>query len=146
DRDPSLRPGFMALERHIRMAAPVQTETVRVPGSPGRPGKYTWTPDSPFNYMALWAVERVSVAYDREKIGKIDWYNWGARKLLDQQEKDGSWKSRRGDVLSTSSNVDTAWALLFLRRSNPAPDLLLLLKGFLPPPKESPASSMSPQK
>jgi hypothetical protein len=91
--------------------------------------------------MALWAVERVGVAYDREKIGKIDWYNWGARKLLDQQEKDGSWKSRRGDVLSTSSNVDTAWALLFLRRSNPAPDLLLLLKGILPPPKGSPASS-----
>jgi hypothetical protein len=145
EKDPGLRYGFAALERHIRMTTPVQTETLHVPGTQGRPGKYTWTPDSPHIYMALWAVERVGVAYDRAKIGKIDWYHWGARKLLDQQEKDGSWKSKRGDVLSTSANVDTAWALLFLRRSNPAPDLMLLLKGILPTRKETPSSSTPSQ-
>jgi hypothetical protein len=143
DKDPALRQGFAALEKHIRMDTPVQTAPIRVPGSPGRPGKYPWTPESRFVYMALWAIERVGVAYDREKIGKIDWYHWGARKLLEQQEKVGSWKSRSGDqeILSTSTNVDTAWALLFLRRSNPAPDLFMLLKGIQPPPK---GASFSP--
>lgn len=81
----------------------------------------------PFLYMTLWSIERVAVVYDRDKIGKINWYNWGARLLLEWQGKDGSWSSN----LSTPG-LDSAFALLFLSRANPAPDLYQVLKGVLP--------------
>src|SRR5262249_53608649 len=38
EKDPALRQGFHALERHIRMTAPVQTAPLRVAGSAGQMG------------------------------------------------------------------------------------------------------------
>jgi hypothetical protein len=139
EKDQALRKGFAALESSMKGVQPA------LPTALGARA-FSWDPEGLFYYMALWSVERVAVTYDRDKIGKIDWYNWGARKLLAQQEMDGSWKSKSkgGDVLSTSTNIDTAWAVLFLRRSNPAPDLFQLLKGVLPPPKEGSTGSGSP--
>src|SRR5262249_46473605 len=91
ENDPSLRKGLAALERYLSADA-----------ARPKPGQYTWKPDSGFTYMALWSVERVGVAYDREQIGKIGWYNWGARKLVAQQLADGSWNSKPGAALSTA--------------------------------------------
>jgi hypothetical protein len=65
----------------------------------------------------FWSLERVGVIYGLDKIGKTDWYAFGADWLLPEQRADGSWRGRYGP------DVDTAFALLFLARSNLARDL-----------------------
>jgi hypothetical protein len=75
-------------------------------------------------YYFLWALERVAVAYDLEKFGRTNWYDWGAGILLRNQQGDGSWSNGwqwRGPP-------DTCFALLFLRRANLTWDLTRLLK------------------
>jgi hypothetical protein len=64
----------------------------------------------------LWSVERVAVALGLSRIGHVDWYNRGASVLLQTQQAEGAWRSGRGPGPSEIS--DTAFALLFLRRSN----------------------------
>jgi len=65
----------------------------------------------------LWSLERVGVVYGLEKIGKLDWYQLGADILIPSQNRDGSWGGGYGP------EVDTAFALLFLARSNLVRDL-----------------------
>lgn len=60
-----------------------------------------------------WSLERVGVVYGLEKIGKTDWYQYGANHLIPLQGADGSW----------GRDVDTAFALLFLAKSNLVRDL-----------------------
>ncbi len=73
-------------------------------------------------YYFLWSLERVCVAYGLDKIGKTDWYEWGADFLLANQALDGSWKGQFGN------GPDTCFALLFLKRANLAQDLSRVLK------------------
>jgi len=63
----------------------------------------------------FWSLERVGVVYGLEKIGNVNWYEVGADTLLEKQRRDGSWGS--------SAEVDTAFAILFLARSNLVRDL-----------------------
>lgn len=56
----------------------------------------------------LYALERVGVLLDVPKLGKHDWYNEGAIVLLNTQMSNGRWANGR---------VDTAFALLFLKRA-----------------------------
>ena len=74
----------------------------------------------------LWSVERVGVIYGLNKIGGIDWYEVGAEELVAAQNISGSWgRGGRG------AEVDTAFAILFLVRSNPALELSnSLQRGF----------------
>jgi hypothetical protein len=66
----------------------------------------------------LWSVERVSVVYGIEKIGGIDWFDVGSTAIVRAQKPDGSWA-----VGGYSMEVNTAFAVLFLSRSNLARDL-----------------------
>ena len=66
----------------------------------------------------LWSLERVGVVYGLDTIGGIDWYDAGAAALVPSQSPDGSWRKVGG-----GSEVDTAFALLFLARSNLVRDL-----------------------
>ena len=68
-------------------------------------------------YYTLWSVERVAVAYGLDKIGKADWYEWGCGLLLPSQQQGGSWQGKEGE------EVSTAFALLFLSKSNYVADL-----------------------
>ena len=70
----------------------------------------------------LWCVERVAVIYGMERIENKDWYRWGRKWLLDTQSPDGSWSDRYGP------EIDTAFAVLFLTRDNPAQDLTVKLQ------------------
>lgn len=70
-----------------------------------------------------WSVERVGVAYNLERIGGVDWYEWGAPSLLKLQAANGSWGSSYGE------DVGTSFAILFLTRANFAVDLTAKLKG-----------------
>jgi len=103
----------------------------------------------------LWSLERVGVVYGVEKIGGVDWYAAGAAVLLPAQNADGSWGGKGGYGV----DVDTAFALLFLARSNPFRDLTAKLrrepvgaelragagaKATAPAPVPAPAPALAP--
>jgi hypothetical protein len=102
-KDPAIRAGFLALGRVI-----------------GQPPVEVGLGDM---YYLLWSVERVAVAYGLRTIGNKDWYAWGAALLLAAQQPDGGWLGKFG------TDVDTSFALLFLRRANLSQDLTAYLKG-----------------
>jgi hypothetical protein len=65
----------------------------------------------------LWSLERVGVVYGFTELGKVDWYDWGTASLIERQKEDGSWDG------GYPPQVNTAFALLFLRKANLAKDL-----------------------
>lgn len=67
----------------------------------------------------LWSMERVGVIFGIDKIGKTDWYAYGVDRLIPAQNEDGSWGGRG----PYGADVETAFAILFLARSNLARDL-----------------------
>jgi len=67
----------------------------------------------------LWTLERVCMVYGYSQFNGIDWYTWGSKIIMSRQNQDGGWSS---DAIS-GRNCETAWALLFLRKSNLAADL-----------------------
>jgi hypothetical protein len=78
-------------------------------------------------FYFLWSLERVGVAYNLPTIGEVDWYTWGAECLFARQRPDGGWRSEEGP------DVDTCFALLFLRRANLTRDLSTAMKGVKDP-------------
>jgi hypothetical protein len=75
------------------------------------------------DYYFLWSLERVAMIYSLTRIGLVDWYTVGATIIVLTQQPTGGWKGRY------SIEVDTSFALLFLRRSNFAPDLSSALRS-----------------
>ncbi|HUR53654.1 MAG TPA: hypothetical protein VMZ71_05965, partial [Gemmataceae bacterium] len=71
----------------------------------------------------LWSLERACVIFGVDKIGGIDWYDFGADAILPRQNPDGSWRTHY------SNDVDTAFAMLFLLKANLARDLSSRVKG-----------------
>jgi hypothetical protein len=111
-QDPVIRSGLVALGGAIASA-----------GS-GTPGKGVVLNKG---YYLLWSLERVGVAYNLTTLGSIDWFGWGSDILLACQGRDGSWRGEEGP------EVDTCFALLFLRRANLSRDLSATLKGIKDP-------------
>jgi hypothetical protein len=66
----------------------------------------------------LWSMERVGVVYGIDKIGGLDWFDLGSTAIVRSQLPDGSWGAAGNGV-----EVNTAFAVLFLSRSNLARDL-----------------------
>lgn len=66
----------------------------------------------------MWSLERTCVIYGKEKVGGVDWYEAGAHSLVMKQGADGTWPSD-----GYGPEVSTAFAVLFLCRSNLARDL-----------------------
>jgi hypothetical protein len=73
------------------------------------------------NLYFLWTLERVGVLYNLRHIDGKDWYRWGSELLVDAQQPDGSWTS--GGYPGSQPDVDTCFALLFLKRANFVQDL-----------------------
>ncbi|MFN4261032.1 MAG: HEAT repeat domain-containing protein [Gemmataceae bacterium] len=115
-QDPAVRAGLMALATTI--------------GDPGDAGNLRGPRRMRQGYYFLWSVERVAVAYSLDTIGKKDWYAWGADILVRGQNLDGTWDGEYGP------DIDTPFALLFLRRVNLARDLTASLKGKVQDPGE----------
>ncbi|MHC4814970.1 MAG: prenyltransferase/squalene oxidase repeat-containing protein [Planctomycetota bacterium] len=67
-----------------------------------------------------YGLERAAILSDKKKIGDVDWYRRGAEMLVEMQGRhDGwssSWEFRPGALKGPGSPVDTAFAVLFLRR------------------------------
>jgi hypothetical protein len=102
-QDPRIVNGFVALDKHI--------------GEPA--GRLKDLPVE--NLYFLWSVERVGVLYNLPRLGKKDWYLWGAEILVANQDRDGFWKD--GKYHGNSLTIDTCLALLFLKRANFTVDL-----------------------
>jgi hypothetical protein len=84
---------------------------------------YSW-----FHYYYLYGIERVGVLTKREYIGDQQWYNTGARWLVDQQGEAGSWQAEdwgATHVPYRTDTVDTAFALLFLRKATIPLDIII---------------------
>ncbi|MBX9583202.1 MAG: hypothetical protein K2X87_23090 [Gemmataceae bacterium] len=69
----------------------------------------------------LWALERIAVLYDLPTLGNKDWYRWGMEVLVGHQKLDGSWAE--GGFPGEHPILNTAFAVLFLKRANLTPDL-----------------------
>jgi hypothetical protein len=72
----------------------------------------------------FWSLERVGVIYDIRSIGGVDWYHWGAERLVKGQLPNGEWSgvsSSKG--WRFEANVGTSFAILFLSKANVAADL-----------------------
>jgi hypothetical protein len=78
------------------------------------------------SYSFFWDLERVAMIFSFRTLSKKDWYAWGSRFFLANQESDGSWWGADGKI------EGTCYALLFLRRSNLAFDLTSTLRSSLP--------------
>jgi hypothetical protein len=85
-------------------------------------------PESPqsSDYYTLWSIERVAVLLGLERIGRKDWYDWGAGIILKGQSHSGGWQASQGWGVA-----DTCFALLFLQRVNLARDLTATLRTQL---------------
>src|SRR5262249_4716898 len=114
--DPSVRAGLLALGTAIGQRI-----------DPRQKGQLGRVLGMQKGYYYLWSVERVAVAYNLKTIGNKDWYGWGAGLLLASQNANGTWDGEPG------YDVDTCFALLFLRRVNLAKDLTQCLNGVKDP-------------
>ncbi len=110
-RDPAIQRGFAVLLPVIGIPKGVEAAPV--------------LQANPLNnvYYTLWTLERMAVLFGAQRLGGKDWYRWGAEILLKNQQSDGSWHGayERG-------GPDTCFALLFLKRTNLAPDLTVRIK------------------
>jgi hypothetical protein len=78
----------------------------------------------------LWSVERVGMIYSVPVMGGVNWYDVGTGAILRAQSPDGSWAASRSILIpSITSDINTCFALLFLRKSNFAHDLTANLKS-----------------
>lgn len=68
------------------------------------------------NLYFLWSLERVGMALAIDRIGRLDWYEWGGTLLLKTQNADGSWAN--GNYHGSNEELNTSFALLFLNKAN----------------------------
>lgn len=77
------------------------------------------TQDKFYYYYYIYSLERVGSLLGKRFIGDHDWYREGAHYLKEKQMPDGRWTLKPGEW--GSEIVNTAFALLFLKRSTPPP-------------------------
>jgi hypothetical protein len=65
-----------------------------------------------WHYYYLYAIERAGVIANTELFGKNEWYQLGARYLIDAQNQNGSWSVNGNDPI-----LNTCFAILFLKRA-----------------------------
>jgi hypothetical protein len=72
-----------------------------------------------WHYYYLYGLERAGILGGRTLIGKHDWYITGSRYLVGKQRDDGRWHTGTlgGSDYEGSDVLDTAWAILFLKKA-----------------------------
>lgn len=76
----------------------------------------------------LWSVERVGMLYDLPTLAEKDWYRWVAELFVTNQRPAGDWPNFPYSEKDASSggfgpSLNTAFALLVLKRAHPMKDL-----------------------
>jgi hypothetical protein len=108
------------------------TKNFSVTENPGQTGE----DDKFVLYYYLYAIERVGMLYVTSTIGKHDWYNEGAKAILDAQRPDGSWLVSHFWVDPNRANWDTAFAILFLKRATRPLNDVASFDRYYPPTKQ----------
>ncbi len=75
-----------------------------------------------WHYYYLYSLERTGIICNTEKFGAVPWYDGGAKWLLDNQRRDGSWttgEQMAWKAVGSMETPDTCFAILFLTRSTP---------------------------
>jgi hypothetical protein len=62
-------------------------------------------------------LERACILGGVMSIGGLDWYEIGALRLLDRQRDDGSFRAKDGNNANGRPEIDSCFALLFLKRA-----------------------------
>jgi hypothetical protein len=75
-----------------------------------RPEGLWWGPS--MTYYFLYSLERALIVAGVQTLGGHDWHHEGSALLLSQQKADGRWEGAQ-----TTPVIDTAFALLFLKRA-----------------------------
>jgi hypothetical protein len=114
--DAAVQKGLLALSTAIQPPKAVGDKVVIPKGLRNHP------------YYFFWSLERIAVALGLQTIGRKDWYAWGSDLLVASQGRDGTWEADYGP------QVDTCFALLFLRRANLVKDLTAHLSGKVKDP------------
>ena len=73
-----------------------------------------------WHHYYLYGLERAGALAGRAVVGTHDWYVEGARHLVGSQKGDGRWSTGAlgtNNEYEASDVLDTAWALLFLKRA-----------------------------
>ena len=72
-----------------------------------------------WHFYYLYGLERAAIFGGRTLIGAHDWYIEGARYLISHQKPDGRWNTGAlgGSEYEASDVLDTAWAILFLKKA-----------------------------
>jgi hypothetical protein len=115
-QDAVIGKGFQALSRNVDL--PLGSKPGRNKNRAG------------INLYLLWSIERVGVMYNLTKFMDRDWYQWGAEQLVESQNADGSWNGGTTYPGETPF-LDTALALLFLKRANLTNDLAKKLENII---------------
>lgn len=76
----------------------------------------------------LWSVERVGMLYNLPTLADKEWYRWMAEILVTNQRSEGDWNDAPYNTKDVSlhgygSSLNTAFALLILKRSHPMKEL-----------------------
>jgi hypothetical protein len=114
--DPFVNRGFAALHTFLKLGLPKLTSN-----------DVNQLTENSKTFYSLWSLERTCVLYNVERIYNSDWYAWGANYLLETQQPEGNWAGHYDRHFA----ADTCFALLFLRRANPAKDLATKIKTKL---------------
>ena len=72
-----------------------------------------------WHYYYLYGLERACTFGGRDAVGVHDWYADGAAYLVAHQSADGRWSTGAlgANEVAASDMLDTAWALLFLKKA-----------------------------
>jgi hypothetical protein len=81
----------------------------------------------------LWSLGRVGMAYGRDKIQNVNWFELGTNFLVMTQADNGSWTGK-----FAVGGCDTCFALLFLKRANGLDDLTAILQPAAVKGKQGP--------
>jgi len=90
--------------RSVRDALAWMQDNFDVTRNPGEP-------TGGWHYYYLYGMERAGILARARFMGSHDWYKEGADHLLGEQRSDGSW------LRATDPQIDSAFAILFLKRS-----------------------------
>jgi hypothetical protein len=86
-------------------------------------------PPSQWHHYYLHGLERMGTKLGLVHVGRHDWYREGGEHLLASQQKDGGWLSAEAAGKpadhTESAVTQTCFAILFLKRSTPAPSVPL---------------------
>jgi hypothetical protein len=109
-----IRDGFAWIVRHL--PSPGAKESA--PEDPPLPMGF----EIPFgdeldDFYFLYGLERACVLGGVQRLSGIDWYRLGAERILDRQRPDGSFLGKNQNNANGRPLIDSAFALLFLKRA-----------------------------